>query len=413
MKIKLTSIKHIFILLTSLVIATVITTAITTATATAATEEFHKHPNGGGLVSSTAKVASSVYLGPNVIVSGNAEINDNVIIKGKNIVIKDNAQISDDVCLEGDNILIKDNAQIWGDATIKSNSTIGGYVSLAGQTTVKNSTLNGIVAITCNALKINNKQMNIPVPNFCQFPYEKIKNIRKKKELVQFTSNTNTNKKILITNPNMDSEVSVVSEEDAKNLISKFVIDNSSELHKDFPYDGCFNRSHIIAMKMEEKYNFKMAKAFIEVPARISTNIAGKIISSKQCNHLLSSKCLVNLNTNSKRKNVSWTYHTAAMILVGNKAMIFDPLISDQPIEETKWVASVTKKLKPNQLVRFYYSHRFTSEPQSSDEHLKDYTTVVGDSYNSMPIPQNVPRSKINEEIKKCFARLIKNKKND
>lgn len=50
---------------------------------------FHRHPNGGGLVANTAKVADTAYIGRNVKVLGNAEVPgdarifDNVCVTGK------------------------------------------------------------------------------------------------------------------------------------------------------------------------------------------------------------------------------------------------------------------------------------------------------------------------------------------
>lgn len=70
----------------------------------------HAHPNGGGFVSSQAKVADSVYVGPDAMVLGNA-------------VLSDNARIEDFAVVSG-NVTVKDNAVISGHAVVDANGWV-------------------------------------------------------------------------------------------------------------------------------------------------------------------------------------------------------------------------------------------------------------------------------------------------
>lgn len=110
---------------------------------------FVKHSNGGGLVSKTANVAASVYVGPNAVVtagtiSGNVRIEDFAVINGGtitgNAVVRGRAlvtagTISDDAVLEEDAWLvsgtIKENAKVGALSVIK-NSTVSGSAKYYG-----------------------------------------------------------------------------------------------------------------------------------------------------------------------------------------------------------------------------------------------------------------------------------------
>ena len=59
-----------------------------------------KHPNGGGFVASTAKVDSSVYVGPDAMVLGNAVLKGNVRVEDRAVVNGD-VTASDDVVISG------------------------------------------------------------------------------------------------------------------------------------------------------------------------------------------------------------------------------------------------------------------------------------------------------------------------
>ncbi|MFZ0706866.1 MAG: hypothetical protein WAM71_14765, partial [Candidatus Korobacteraceae bacterium] len=45
-------------------------------------EVYHHHPKGGGLVSRSAHVAATAYIGPEVTVSGRAQVLDRVRLEG-------------------------------------------------------------------------------------------------------------------------------------------------------------------------------------------------------------------------------------------------------------------------------------------------------------------------------------------
>ena len=128
---------------------------------------YAKHANGGGLVSSKARVAATAYVGPNAVVnggtgSGNARIEDFAVIDGGSIsgnaVVRGRAlvsagTISDDAVLEEDAWLVsgtisdkakvgalsviyessvKDNAQIYGVMWSLEYRTVGGTAQLRG-----------------------------------------------------------------------------------------------------------------------------------------------------------------------------------------------------------------------------------------------------------------------------------------
>ncbi len=128
---------------------------------------YAKHGNGGGLVSSKARVAATAYVGPNAVVnggtvSGNARIEDFAVVDGGNIsgnaVVRGRALVSagtigDDAVLEEDAWLvsgsisgkakvgalsvilestIKDNAQIYGVMWPVEYRTVGGTAQLRG-----------------------------------------------------------------------------------------------------------------------------------------------------------------------------------------------------------------------------------------------------------------------------------------
>ena len=135
--------------------------------APANTSGYAKHGNGGGLVSSKARVAATAYVGPNAVVnggtvSGNARIEDFAVVDGGNIsgnaVVRGRALVSagtigDDAVLEEDAWLvsgsisgkakvgalsvilestIKDKAQIYGVMWPVEYRTVGGTAQLRG-----------------------------------------------------------------------------------------------------------------------------------------------------------------------------------------------------------------------------------------------------------------------------------------
>ncbi|WP_405339536.1 T9SS type A sorting domain-containing protein [Fibrobacter sp.] len=103
---------------------------------------YSKHSNGGGLVSSKAKVAATAYVGPDAVVnggtvSGNARIEDFAVVNGgtigDNAIVRGRALVSagtiaDDAVLEEDAWLVN--------GTISGKAKVGALSIIAGNTTV-------------------------------------------------------------------------------------------------------------------------------------------------------------------------------------------------------------------------------------------------------------------------------------
>jgi hypothetical protein len=73
-----------------------------------------RHPNGGGWVAKSAKVAPTAYVGPDCMVLDGAQVLDHAIIE-------DFAMIS------GPKVLVKDNARVYGKAVVNGDVTLSGY----------------------------------------------------------------------------------------------------------------------------------------------------------------------------------------------------------------------------------------------------------------------------------------------
>ena len=107
--------------------------------------DAHRHPNGGGWIANTAKVATSVYVAANSEVFGHAEINGHTIIRGRCRVFG-NARIDGDITLLGD-VVVKDNARIYGRATItgridlKNNVCVYGTSGIRGEVVLSGSSV--------------------------------------------------------------------------------------------------------------------------------------------------------------------------------------------------------------------------------------------------------------------------------
>ncbi len=95
---------------------------------------YHRHSNGGGLVSDNATVDSTVYVGPNAKVLGNATVTGNVIIDdyavvegtskvSGNVIIDGNAIVSENATIK-DNVYITDNAMVMGNSVISGNAKV-------------------------------------------------------------------------------------------------------------------------------------------------------------------------------------------------------------------------------------------------------------------------------------------------
>ncbi|HRR76464.1 MAG TPA: DUF6055 domain-containing protein [Ruminococcus sp.] len=87
-----------------------------------------KHPNGGGFVASTAKVDSSVYVGPDAKVLGYATVNGNAVVDD-HAVVTGNARVSG-------NAIITGHAVVAESAVVKDNAIIADYAGVMGQAVV-------------------------------------------------------------------------------------------------------------------------------------------------------------------------------------------------------------------------------------------------------------------------------------
>lgn len=122
----------------------------------------HPHPNGGGWVANTSKVASSVRVGPKALVLGVSNITGNVKIDGTSFV--QDATISDNVQILGntnvtsarlsENTIVKDNTILngtisSGSALFKDNAllfgdTFGGSVVVGGDDEIGGCVSSGV-----------------------------------------------------------------------------------------------------------------------------------------------------------------------------------------------------------------------------------------------------------------------------
>jgi len=76
-------------------------------------KNFRRHPNGGGWVANSAKVAATACIGPDAMVLGGAQVRDHAIVE--------------DFAIVSDRALVSDHARISGRAEIKGNAKVGGY----------------------------------------------------------------------------------------------------------------------------------------------------------------------------------------------------------------------------------------------------------------------------------------------
>ena len=115
------------------------------------TNGYTAHSNGGGLVSSKAKVAATAYVGPNAVVnggtvSGNARIEDFAVVNGGtisgNAVVRGRAlvsagTISDDAVLEEDAWLVS--------GTISGKAKVGAISIIVNSTVTDNAQVYGVM----------------------------------------------------------------------------------------------------------------------------------------------------------------------------------------------------------------------------------------------------------------------------
>jgi carbonic anhydrase/acetyltransferase-like protein (isoleucine patch superfamily) len=109
------------------------------------------HPNGGGFVAKSAKVAPTAYVGPNARVldsaqvSGNARIEDHAVVRqnariGDNAVVGGFARVTDRAQLSG-NARVRGCARVGDQALMTGNARILEYATLDGRGTVSGDVL--------------------------------------------------------------------------------------------------------------------------------------------------------------------------------------------------------------------------------------------------------------------------------
>ncbi len=106
-------------------------------------ESYHTHSNGGGIVSDSATVDSSVYVGPNAKVLGSATVTGNARIEDY-AVVQDSAKVMDNAIISGyaiiaesatvsGNARVDDYAMVMGTATVNSNARVLESACVYGQ----------------------------------------------------------------------------------------------------------------------------------------------------------------------------------------------------------------------------------------------------------------------------------------
>ena len=100
----------------------------------------HVHPNGGGWVADGAAVADSVYVAPNAMVLGSANVSGNVRIEDYAIVagsatVKDNAVISGHAIVDGGG-MVYDNGWKFGSVTVSGNAVVSDSAVVSGLSTL-------------------------------------------------------------------------------------------------------------------------------------------------------------------------------------------------------------------------------------------------------------------------------------
>ena len=123
---------------------------------------YTPHPNGGGLVASTAKVDSTVYVAPDAIVKGNATVTGNVKILD-HAVVEGSAKVSDNAVIAGygmvcENAVVSGNARVddcglvMGKANISGNARVIESACVYGNTTMTDyATAKGVAFLMANS----------------------------------------------------------------------------------------------------------------------------------------------------------------------------------------------------------------------------------------------------------------------
>ncbi|MCM1508307.1 MAG: DUF6055 domain-containing protein [Ruminococcus flavefaciens] len=97
-------------------------------------ESYHTHSNGGGLVSDSANVADSVYVGKNAKVMGRATVSGNARIEDY-AVVQDSATVKDNAVISG-YAIVAENAVISGNARVDDTGLVMGTAQVSGNAKV-------------------------------------------------------------------------------------------------------------------------------------------------------------------------------------------------------------------------------------------------------------------------------------
>lgn len=119
----------------------------------------HAHANGGGWVANSARVADSVYVGPDAMVlgsaniSGNVRITDHAVVAGDS-VIKDNAVVAGHAVVQGGGWVYMDGGWKSGNAEISGNAVISGSAVVTGMCRLSGSARVMQKAYVCDAVTV-------------------------------------------------------------------------------------------------------------------------------------------------------------------------------------------------------------------------------------------------------------------
>jgi hypothetical protein len=89
----------------------------------------HQHPNGGGWVADTARVAGTAYVGPDAQVYGRARVSGTTQVSG-NALVFGNARVFGYA-------EVYNNAQVFGTAHVFGSARVSGYAQVFGNARVK------------------------------------------------------------------------------------------------------------------------------------------------------------------------------------------------------------------------------------------------------------------------------------
>lgn len=121
------------------------------ATGTNWWESYHNHSNGGGLVSDSATVDDSVYVGPNAKVLGSATVTGNVRIEDY-AVVQDSAAVSENAVISG-YAIIAERANISGNVRVDDTALVMGNARISGNAKViESACVYGDYTMTDNAV---------------------------------------------------------------------------------------------------------------------------------------------------------------------------------------------------------------------------------------------------------------------